>query len=101
MIDELAEILGQRPWHVAVIEYGITHGVMVIGIYHESYIHRFEWALGGVSYFRGSMMGGPYILSVVRPEQEIDDCQIQSDDGAFVVRFGHASRGRDHRKPRL
>lgn len=83
------------PWHVAVIEYGMTHGVMRLALHHGDYPLHKELVCGDVAHFSGDLMGGPYELSL-REEPTADDrcCwSLVATNNRLVVRCRTLSIG--------
>ncbi|UJR86767.1 Hypothetical protein I5071_88680 [Sandaracinus amylolyticus] len=85
--DEVGRLLSDGSWHVLVLEFGATHGVMRLAAHRGDYPRHREVICGGTSYFRGALAGGPYRLAIHR-ETRADGTEItlQSDDGTFELR---------------
>lgn len=82
-------------WHVLVLGYGATHGVLSIALHHGDFPRHEEVICGGTSYFCGELAGGPYALTLIEtPRGSETNLVIRSRDERFIVKCARVSRGK-------
>ena len=95
--QELQQLLETQPtWHVAILEYGMTHSVMRIALHQGDFPRYNEVILGGVVTFHGAMQGGPYRLQIRAPDAE-GQMIIVDEQGQFEVQCTRITMGRIRR----
>ena len=61
---ELQTWLRESPVHVWVLQYGISHHVMLLAVHKGDYLDHTKLICGGCSYFSGPLQGGPYSVDI-------------------------------------
>lgn len=90
---------------VWILEYGISHHVMLISIHQRDYPYGVRVKCGGCCYFAGDVQGGPYSLSLNREASNNDSGElfiISDDEGQFIIKCSRLSistaRGNEYEK---
>jgi len=89
------ELIDGQEWHVWVLAYSISHGRrMELALHHGNFPSYKGVLCVGVTYFCGSLEGGPYRLRIEERSAEGEPIGILSDDGRFVVKCDKVSLGK-------
>jgi hypothetical protein len=81
------------PWHVWVLEYGISHGrEMRLAFHRGDFPRHTEAVCRWVDFFHGAMEGGPYRLRLLDEGVAHDrSVRIEDVEGNFVIRCAQVS----------
>jgi hypothetical protein len=79
-----ARLFDGSPWHLWVMEYGITHRRMRLSLHRDHFLERTELMCGDVTYFRGEV-GGP--ARVIRLIEEPEVAVLRDDAGELELRL--------------
>ncbi len=85
IIKDKLRILENSAWHIAVVEYGISHRVMRVAFYRDHFLNRIEF-VGGGSELVGRLETGPVLIAVVY-DASGQVIGIDAQDGSFTWRF--------------
>ena len=71
IFDQLKSFFQSHPdLHLWIMQYGISHSVMLLSIHKGTYPYGVEVLCGGCEYFSGDVQGGPYTLEITRAYKE-------------------------------